>query len=210
LALVLAGRRGEALKLIDELKARARLHYVPGSLFAEAYTGLGEKNRALGWMERAYEEQGRKLKHVVPLLRCRNVGHTTVPSSYSAGVSAFENGLLQAAEEVVVGHTELQLLELSGKNSRPVACALQPASILQNGREACDRAEKNGTVDERHSKLGELLDKRGVRPGSELYLRERNYDQTLSLETSAGATVLGRSAAEKIWVSSPPASALKG
>jgi hypothetical protein len=81
---------------VNRLKARARWHYVPGSLFAEAYTGLGEKNRALGWMERAYEEQGRKLKHVVPLLRCRNVGHTTVPFSYSAGVSAFENGLLQA------------------------------------------------------------------------------------------------------------------
>jgi serine/threonine-protein kinase len=52
----LAGRRGEALKLIDELKARARLHYVPGSHFVDAYIGLGEKNRALGWMERAYEE----------------------------------------------------------------------------------------------------------------------------------------------------------
>ena len=65
------------------------------------------------------------------------------------------------------------------------------------------------SVDERDSKLGELLDKRGVRPGSELYLRERNYDQTLSLDTSAGAIVLGRPAAEKIWVSSPPGSAAK-
>ena len=65
------------------------------------------------------------------------------------------------------------------------------------------------SVDERDSMLGELLDKRGVRPGSELYLRERNYDQTLCLDTSAGAIVLGRPAAEKIWVSSPPASAAK-
>ena len=33
----LARRRPEALKLIDELKARARMRYVPSSLFALAY-----------------------------------------------------------------------------------------------------------------------------------------------------------------------------
>ena len=60
----LAGRRGEALKLIDELKARARLHYVPGSLFVDAYIGLGEKNRALGWMERAYEEHVQEMVYM--------------------------------------------------------------------------------------------------------------------------------------------------
>jgi hypothetical protein len=52
----LARRRGEALELIDELKARARQRYVPGSLFAQAYTGLGEKDEAIAWLERAYEE----------------------------------------------------------------------------------------------------------------------------------------------------------
>lgn len=60
----LARRRGEALKLIDELKARARLHYVPGSLFVDAYIGLGEKNRALGWMERAYEEHVQEMVYI--------------------------------------------------------------------------------------------------------------------------------------------------
>jgi hypothetical protein len=108
-----------------------------------------------------------------------------------------------------VGHTELQLLELSGKILGPLPVPFNlPLFCRMAVRRAIGR-RKTGPVDERHSKLGELLDKRGVRPGSELYLRERNYDQTLSLETSAGATVLGRSAAEKIWVSSPPASALK-
>lgn len=58
------------------------------------------------------------------------------------------------------------------------------------------------SVYERDAKLGELLDKRGIRPGSSLYLRARNYDQTLSIDTSAGAIVLGGPAAEKIWVSS--------
>jgi len=58
------------------------------------------------------------------------------------------------------------------------------------------------SVYERDSKLGELLDKRGIRPGSELYLQERNYDQTLSIVTAAGKVVLGRPAAEKVWISS--------
>ena len=60
----LARRRGEALKLIDELKARARRHYVPGSLFVDAYIGLGEKNLALGWMERAYEEHVQEMVYI--------------------------------------------------------------------------------------------------------------------------------------------------
>jgi len=60
------------------------------------------------------------------------------------------------------------------------------------------------SVYERDSKLGELLDKRGIRPGSELYLHERNYDQTLSLITAAGNIVLGRPAAEKVWVTATP------
>jgi TolB-like protein/DNA-binding winged helix-turn-helix (wHTH) protein/Tfp pilus assembly protein PilF len=59
-----AGRRGDALKLIDELTERGRLIYVPSSLFAQAYIGLGEKNRALGWMERAYEEHDQGMVYI--------------------------------------------------------------------------------------------------------------------------------------------------
>jgi DtxR family Mn-dependent transcriptional regulator len=56
------------------------------------------------------------------------------------------------------------------------------------------------SIYERDSQLGELLDKRGIKPGSELYLRERTYYHTLSLDTPTGVAVLGHSAAEKIWV----------
>jgi DtxR family Mn-dependent transcriptional regulator len=63
------------------------------------------------------------------------------------------------------------------------------------------------SVYERDSKLGELLDKRGIRPGESIHIRERNYDQTLTLDTSTGTVVLGGPAAEKIWVSSPAAHA---
>jgi DtxR family Mn-dependent transcriptional regulator len=64
------------------------------------------------------------------------------------------------------------------------------------------------SIYERDSKLGELLDQRGIKPGGELYLRERTYDQTLSLDTPTGAVALGHPAAEKIWVTPavPPAS----
>ena len=48
-------------KVLVHKKARARLHYVPGSHFVDAYIGLGEKNRALGWVERAYEEHVQEL-----------------------------------------------------------------------------------------------------------------------------------------------------
>lgn len=57
------------------------------------------------------------------------------------------------------------------------------------------------SVYERDSRLGEFLDKRGIRPGSEVYLCAHNYDQTHSINTTAGEFVLGGSAAEKIWIS---------
>jgi len=53
----LAGRKDEALKLIEELKERSRQGYVSGFLLAEAYGGLGEKDQALTWLERAYEDR---------------------------------------------------------------------------------------------------------------------------------------------------------
>ena len=54
---------------------------------------------------------------------------------------------------------------------------------------------------ERDRGLLEFLEARGIRPGAELGLVERNYDKTISIRTSSGAVVLGRPAADKIWVS---------
>jgi DtxR family transcriptional regulator, Mn-dependent transcriptional regulator len=56
------------------------------------------------------------------------------------------------------------------------------------------------SVYERDRKLGEFLEKLGIRPGAEIAVSERNYDDTLSLITGAGRVSLGRSAAEKVWV----------
>jgi DtxR family transcriptional regulator, iron-dependent repressor len=55
-------------------------------------------------------------------------------------------------------------------------------------------------VYERDRRLGEFLERLGIRPGAELAVSQRNYDDTLSLVTGAGRVALGRSAAEKVWV----------
>ena len=52
-----AGRKGDTRKIISELKERSRHHYVFPTVFANAYLGLGDKDRALRYLEQAYEEQ---------------------------------------------------------------------------------------------------------------------------------------------------------
>jgi len=56
------------------------------------------------------------------------------------------------------------------------------------------------SVYERDRKLGEFLEKLGIRPGADIAVNQRNYDDTLGLVTTAGRVSLGRSAAEKVWV----------
>jgi DtxR family Mn-dependent transcriptional regulator len=57
---------------------------------------------------------------------------------------------------------------------------------------------------ERDRQLLEFLEARGIRPGVKLDLLERNYDQTLSVRTPKGTGILGRLAAERIWLSPAP------
>jgi TolB-like protein len=66
----LAGRKGETQKILSELKERSRHHYVFPTIFAYAYLGLGDKDQALTFLERAYEEddQGLFTVKVSPLL----------------------------------------------------------------------------------------------------------------------------------------------
>ena len=64
-------------------------------------------------------------------------------------------------------------------------------------------ANKNYTVSgiyERDRRLLEFLEERGIRPGARVYVSRRNYDQTLTLSTDAGAVSLGSSAAQRVWV----------
>ncbi len=57
-----AGRRSEALHLVDELKRRQQKSYVTAAPFVNAYLGLGDNEQALAWLERAYEEQSNMLQ----------------------------------------------------------------------------------------------------------------------------------------------------
>lgn len=52
---VMAGRRAEALKILDELKERSKEEYI-SVYIALIYVGLGEKDQALKWLEKAYNE----------------------------------------------------------------------------------------------------------------------------------------------------------
>jgi DtxR family Mn-dependent transcriptional regulator len=75
--------------------------------------------------------------------------------------------------------------------------------LLLSEAEAGKRFRVSG-IYERDRHLLQFLEARGIRPGAELGLVESNYDKTLSIRTSAGEMVLGRPAAEKIWVSRLP------
>jgi TolB-like protein/DNA-binding winged helix-turn-helix (wHTH) protein/tetratricopeptide (TPR) repeat protein len=57
-----AGRRSEALRLIDELKRRRKTTYVPAGAFINPHLALGDYDEAFVWFERAYQEQSNILQ----------------------------------------------------------------------------------------------------------------------------------------------------
>jgi TolB-like protein/DNA-binding winged helix-turn-helix (wHTH) protein/Tfp pilus assembly protein PilF len=57
-----AGRRADALRLLDELKRRRRTGYVPTAAFVLAYLGLGEYDQTFVWLEQGYKEQSNILQ----------------------------------------------------------------------------------------------------------------------------------------------------
>ena len=53
----ISGRPQEAAKIIRQLKEYSRRHYVFPSIFAGAFLAAGQKEQALTWLERAYQER---------------------------------------------------------------------------------------------------------------------------------------------------------
>ena len=51
------GRKDEAERLLEELKHLSTLRYVSSALIANIFVGLGDKDRAFEWLEKAYEER---------------------------------------------------------------------------------------------------------------------------------------------------------
>ncbi len=60
-----AGRRTDALRMLDELKRRSKTGYVPAGAFINAYLGLGDNEQAFVWLERGYQEKSA----IMPLLK---------------------------------------------------------------------------------------------------------------------------------------------
>jgi serine/threonine-protein kinase len=63
-ALGMAGRRGEARAILDELEDLSRQRYVPASSRVLCWLGLGEHERALEWLEKGYERRDCYLPHL--------------------------------------------------------------------------------------------------------------------------------------------------
>jgi len=56
-AYVVSGKRSEALELLSELKKRSNLDYSNASEIAIVYASLGDKDQAMNWLEKGYEER---------------------------------------------------------------------------------------------------------------------------------------------------------
>src|SRR5438552_18588229 len=56
-AYAISGDRPKAEQMLRELEELAKQQYVNSSAFAAIYVGLGEKEKALDWLDKAYENQ---------------------------------------------------------------------------------------------------------------------------------------------------------
>ena len=52
-----SGKRTEALKVLGDLKTLSQQKYVTSYGIALVYAGLGDRDRALAWLDKAYEER---------------------------------------------------------------------------------------------------------------------------------------------------------
>jgi TolB-like protein/Flp pilus assembly protein TadD len=60
-AYAVSGRKTEARKILNELKQQMKQRHVSPFNIAEIHLGLGEKDRAFEWLEKAYEERDEDL-----------------------------------------------------------------------------------------------------------------------------------------------------
>jgi tetratricopeptide (TPR) repeat protein len=60
-ALAKSGKQGQARVKLNDLLELSRKRYVPPFHIALVYSGLGERNEALSWLERAFDERDPKI-----------------------------------------------------------------------------------------------------------------------------------------------------
>ncbi len=63
-AYALAGERAKALSALDELKALSRRRYVSPLDIALVHTGLGDRDSAFQWLEKAYQERTMRIQEL--------------------------------------------------------------------------------------------------------------------------------------------------
>jgi TolB-like protein/Tfp pilus assembly protein PilF len=70
LAYAVSGKKGLTAKLADQFKAAAKKRYIPPTYFGMLFAGLGDKDKALEWLEKAFEERADGLTwlNVEPML----------------------------------------------------------------------------------------------------------------------------------------------
>ncbi len=57
----MTGKRAEALKILKQLEERYGQGKSSGQFIAAVYTGLGDKNEALEWLEKDFEQRSGQL-----------------------------------------------------------------------------------------------------------------------------------------------------
>jgi TolB-like protein/Flp pilus assembly protein TadD len=57
LAYSVAGKPQQTKKIIESFNALARKRYIPATYFGMLYAGIGDREEALNWLEKAYEER---------------------------------------------------------------------------------------------------------------------------------------------------------
>jgi len=60
----LAGRRADALAILKELEAKYARRESPATDIAKVYVGLGDKDQAFAWLEKAFEARSGMLRDV--------------------------------------------------------------------------------------------------------------------------------------------------
>jgi tetratricopeptide (TPR) repeat protein len=64
-AYALAGKRAKALKILEQLKALSKEKYVAPVDIAIIYTGVGDRNAAFHWLEKAYQERTARITELL-------------------------------------------------------------------------------------------------------------------------------------------------
>jgi TolB-like protein/Tfp pilus assembly protein PilF len=70
LAYAVSGRKDQTQKIAEAFKSAAKKRYIPPTYFGMLYAGLGDKDKALEWLERAFQERADGLTwlNVEPML----------------------------------------------------------------------------------------------------------------------------------------------